>query len=88
MNPAVWSQAASPHPATALLILFGPAAGPFAEPLANMNFSVLRMCLWSGVLVPLIGLHPCWPRSETALVSGLTIAFWYLLGFVYTYAGV
>jgi hypothetical protein len=87
-NPAVWAQPNPPHPSAALLILFGPAAGPFAEPLAIVDYSVLRMCLWGALLVPLMALHPCHPRRETGLVSGLTIAFWFLLGFSYTYAGV
>src|SRR5262245_24355647 len=63
----------APNPFTALLVLFGPAGGPFAEPLALAEFSLLRMCLWGGVLLPLIALHPCWPRGETGVVSGLTI---------------
>jgi hypothetical protein len=38
------------------------------------------------MLLLLIALHPCWPRAETGVLSGLAIAFWFLLGFVYTYA--
>lgn len=88
INREIWSQPNPPHPATALLILFGPAGGPFAEPLAMVDYSLRRMCLWGGVLLLLIVLHPCWPRWETGVVTGLTIAYWFLLGFVYTYAAV
>ncbi len=87
-NVDVWSQAHPPHPATALLILFGPAGGPFAEPLARVDYSWPRMCLWGGGLLVLMALHPYWPRWEAGVVSGLTIACWFLLGFGYTYAGV
>jgi hypothetical protein len=87
-NPTAWSQPHSPHPASALLILVGPAAGPFAEPLAYVDYSLPRMYLLGGGLLVLIALHPCWPRLETGLTSGLTILLWFLLGFSYTYAGV
>jgi hypothetical protein len=83
-----WSQPNFPNPASALLILLGPATGPFAEPLAFVDYSLPRMYLLGGGLLVLIALHPCWPRLETGVISGLTILLWFLLGFSYTYAGV
>jgi len=84
-NPAVWEQPNPPPRSTALLVLFGPVAGPFAEPLAFIDFSVARMFAWAAVLLPLIALHPCYPRWQTGIVSGLAIAFWFFLGFANTY---
>lgn len=87
-NRAVWEQPNPPHPSGALLVLFGPVGGPFAEPLAMADYSLPRMCLFGGVLLLLIGVHPCWPRWETGAVSGLGLAIWFLLGFSFTYASV
>lgn len=86
MNPAVWEQPNPPHPSAALLVLFGPAGGPFAEPLAMAEYSLPRMCFLGCVLLVLIAVHPCCPRWETGAVSGLGIAIWFLMGFAYTYA--
>jgi hypothetical protein len=83
-----WWLSEPPHPVMLLLLFLGPAGGPFAEPLAFSDFSLLRICLLGGVLMLLIALHPCWPRSETGLVSGLAVEFWFLTGFAYIYAGV
>jgi len=72
----------------AVVVLFGPAAGPFAEPLALEDFSLLRMFALGGVLLGLIALHPCWPRPETGVLSGFGLAWWFFLGFGYTYYSV
>lgn len=73
LNPA------APHPSP--LVLFGPAAGPFAEPLARVDYSPPRMALWAGVLLAVIALHPCWPNAQTGVVSGVAIGIWFLVGF-------
>ena len=88
MNPQVQNQPNPPPVSSALLVCFGPAAGPFAEPLASVDYSLGHMCLWGIPLLGLVGLHPCRPNAWTGCVSGLALAFWFLLGFANTYAAV
>jgi hypothetical protein len=91
-NPAVWARPAHPsHPPvwlSALLVLFGPSAGPFAEPLAFVEYSWPRMLGLGAVLLGLIALHPWRPGIGTGVASGVGVAVWYLLGFANTYSGV
>jgi hypothetical protein len=88
LNPRVWDQPHPPPVWSALLVCLGPVAGPFAEPLARVDYSVGHMCLWGVPLLVLIGLHPCRPNVLTGCLSGLSLACWFLLGFANTYAAV
>lgn len=84
-DPAVWQQPNPPHPVTALMILLGPCAGPFAEPLGFVNYSWPRMLGLGAVLMASIGLHPLRPGVGTGVASGIGLVVWYLLGFAITY---
>jgi len=72
----------------AVLAVFGPAAGPFAEPLAFVKYSLFRMFALGLPLLALIALHPLSPHPVTGVISGMAMAMWYFLGFANTYYGV
>jgi hypothetical protein len=82
----VWSQSNSPNAFQVLLIILSPAVGPLLGIL--MYPSDPQMYLWSAVLMPLIALHPCWPRWETGIISLLAIVFWFLWGLMIVFSGV
>ncbi len=70
------------------LVFVGPLGGPLSEPLAYVDFDLVRMTVATVVLAALIGLHPCRPRIATGVVSGTAIAVWFIWGFAMTYNGV
>jgi hypothetical protein len=80
------------HPVPALgmflILCLGPLGGPLSEPLAVIDYSVAGMVAWGCGTALLIGLHPLRPNPVTGVISGLALAYWFLLGFGYTYAGV
>jgi hypothetical protein len=82
------NKVATDRPDLTALVILGPAAGPFAEPLAFLNYSLLRMFALGLPLLALISLHPIYPHPATGLISGMALATWYLLGFSNTYYGV
>jgi hypothetical protein len=73
---------------SALLVIFGPTAGPFAEPLAYEDYSWPRMIAWGVGLLALIALHPWRPSSTTGIISMIAMLTWFLVGFCYTYNSV
>ena len=87
-NPAVWQQPDPPSPAAILLVLFGPALGPFAALLASVDSSWPQILGLSVVLMGLIALHPLRPGIVTGVASGVGLAIWFFIGFAIIYSEV
>jgi hypothetical protein len=70
------------------LLTLAPFLGPWAEPLAYVDYDLSRMFLWSAILfaVMLCGLV-LRPREFCSLIYISSVP-WFLIGFAYTYYGV
>ena len=73
---------------TAMLLFIGPLGGPFAEPFAYTDLSIVRMIGCGTVLGGFILLHPLRPNRLTALITAAAIGWWFLYGLALTYYGV
>jgi hypothetical protein len=62
-----------------------PACGPFSIAFVTPGYSRPAVLGLELVLAPLIALHPVRPHWVTAVVSGLAIAAWFLVGLTGTY---
>jgi hypothetical protein len=71
-----------------MILTIFPLVGPFAEPLARTDYSWVRMGVHGGLLLVAIGCHPMRPGLGTACVSLIASAWWVIVGFSLTYAGV
>jgi hypothetical protein len=75
-------------PTTTFEVWLWVMAGPFAEPCASMNYSILHMLGWGAGLLAAVGSHPFRPNLGTGCLSALALFLWFLLGCAYTFAGV